>query len=686
MSHTWRFFRSGGFDQVIIDTVDDLEALDSLDKKLWAALACPTKGIEFDERTLNYIDSDADGRIRVPELLAAVRWALDHLKTPEVLLRGKVLPLAAINELHPEGKKILASATELLSRLGKNRVDELSVADTADLAKMFPPSQPNGDGLIPAALAIDPVLADAIKDIIATLGSEADRSGEPAVSADKINTFFADLATLVAWQQQLTSDPNLLPLAAQTGPALDALLVVEAKIDDYFVRSQLAGFDDRATPLMNGSEAQFSALSAQLLTLDNSDTQSLPLAKVQAHQSLPLAQGLNPAWQTQMQAFVNQTVIPVFGPVSHLNQGQWQNLKQQFAAYRAWLAAKPALAIANLADDRLQAVQQAGLQNELLALVAQDLSVADAANALVDLDRLVRYQANLLKLINNFVALSDFYEQRDKAIFQAGTLYIDSRSCDLAVRVSDMAKHASMAGLSNSYLVYCDCTRKDNPDKMTIVAAMTAGDAGNLMVGRNGVFYDRAGKDWDASVVKLIENPISVREAFWMPYRRMSRMINNQLQKMAADRDKEIEAKSMDQVATSVAKVQEAAKTPKDAPAKPGTPPVQFDAAKFAGIFAAIGLAIGAIGTAIASVITGFLGLIWWQMPVAIAGLLLLISGPSMIMAWFKLRQRNLSPILDANGWAINTRAKINIPFGTTLTQLATLPKGAQRNLKDPFA
>ena len=56
-----------------------------------------------------------------------------------------------------------------------------------------------------------------------------------------------------------------------------------------------------------------------------------------------------------------------------------------------------------------------------------------------------------------------------------------------------------------------------------------------------------------------------------------------------------------------------------------------------------------------------------------------------MIMAWFKLRQRNLSPILDANGWAINTRARINISFGTTLTQLATLPKGAQRSLKDPF-
>ena len=108
--------------------------------------------------------------------------------------------------------------------------------------------------------------------------------------------------------------------------------------------------------------------------------------------------------------------------------------------------------------------------------------------------------------------------------------------------------------------------------------------------------------------------------------------------------------------------------------------------AKFAGIFAAIGLAIGAIGTAIASVVTGFFGLAWWQMPLGIAGLILLVSGPSMLIAYLKLRNRNLAPILDANGWAVNTRAMINIPFGASLTSVAALPKEAQRSLRDPFA
>ncbi len=107
---------------------------------------------------------------------------------------------------------------------------------------------------------------------------------------------------------------------------------------------------------------------------------------------------------------------------------------------------------------------------------------------------------------------------------------------------------------------------------------------------------------------------------------------------------------------------------------------------KFAGIFAAIGLAVGSIGTAVAALATGFISLALWQMPLAVVGAMLVISGPSMLLAAMKLRQRNLGPLLDANGWAINARARINIPFGGSLTHLAELPPGAKRALTDPYA
>jgi hypothetical protein len=194
-------------------------------------------------------------------------------------------------------------------------------------------------------------------------------------------------------------------------------------------------------------------------------------------------------------------------------------------------------------------------------------------------------------------------------------------------------------------------------------------------VGRNGVFYDRTGRDWDATIVKIIENPISIRQAFWSPYKRIGKMIGNQIQKFAAAREKSV----LDKAETGIVKT-----TQKVEAGKPAPPP--FDVGKFAGIFAAIGLAMGAIGTALAAIFTGFLKLLWWQMPIVVAGVMLLVSGPSMIIAWLKLRQRNLAPILDAGGWAVNARVRINMTFGGSLTKVAALPTGSIRKLQDPFA
>src|SRR5579863_6752480 len=121
MPYTWKFFRAGGFDQVKLESGSDLANLDQLDQKLWVALACPTRGLEFDSRTMDLIDTDKDGRLRVPEIIAATKWATSMLKNPDDLLKGSpTLPLAAINDANPEGKQILSSAKQILTNLGKD--------------------------------------------------------------------------------------------------------------------------------------------------------------------------------------------------------------------------------------------------------------------------------------------------------------------------------------------------------------------------------------------------------------------------------------------------------------------------------------------------------------------------------------------------------------------------------------
>jgi hypothetical protein len=363
------------------------------------------------------------------------------------------------------------------------------------------------------------------------------------------------------------------------------------------------------------------------------------------------------------------------GDQDSLDADEWAALSARFAAHLAWMATKPASAVEKLGTARIREILAGSLQASIESLIAQDLALEPEANAISSVDKLVRYSRDLYTLVNNFVSFRDFYTRRAKAVFQAGTLYLDGRSCELCVKVGEAGKHAALASLSRVFLVYCDCTRQGGDERMTIAAAFTAGDSDQLMAGRNGVFYDRQGQDWDAVITKIVEHPISIRQAFWSPYKRVGRMIGEQIQKFAASRAKAAEDKML---ITAL----EAGK--KAEPVKAAPPP--FDVAKFAGIFAALGLAVGAIGTAIASVVTGLFRLSWWQMPLALAGLLLAISGPAMLIAWFKLRQRNLGPILDANGWAVNARAKINIPFGTALTGVAKLPNGAGLALVDPFA
>ena len=672
-AHQWQFFRSGGFDQVRLDRVSDWQHLATLDQKLWAALACPTQGLELDARTLAYLDADGDGRIRVPEVLEAVRWALSMLKRPEVLLEGGALPLDAIEEQTEAGARLLASARSLLANLGRPG-EELRVEDTADLTALFPPHRPNGDGVVPAALTEDPDLRQLIEDLLATVGGETDRSGALGVTQAGLEAFELQARTWVAWAEEGLEARQ--PFGEDTPAFAAALAPMRAKLDDYFTRCALAAYDPRAAAALNGSDADLAALGSQLLGSGSEASQALPLARVEAGRALPLDAGLNPAWQAGLEA-LRPALAAFQDGLASLDEPAWTRFKAALAPFEAWQAREPATPVAALALPRLKAVLEGGALPALAALITEDLAQQEAAAEMVSVDKLVRYQRHLRILLDNFVNFRTFFASRDKAVFQNGTLFMDGRSFDLVVRVNDALKHSTLAGLSRACLLYCDCKRAGTAEHLTIVAAVTAGDSGNLMVGRNGVYYDRAGLDWDATLTRMVLNPISVAEAFYSPYRRIAQLVSDQANKWAASKDKA----AHEQAKAGVAQVSRHL----EADAKPA-PPAPFDVAKFAGIFAAIGLAIGAIGTALAAVVTGFLRLSWWQMPLALVGGVLFLSGPSMVMAWFKLRQRNLGPILDANGWAVNTMARINIPFGTALTSLAALPPGADRAMVDPYA
>ena len=288
------------------------------------------------------------------------------------------------------------------------------------------------------------------------------------------------------------------------------------------------------------------------------------------------------------------------------------------------------------------------------------------------LRKLLLLHRDFYRLLRNFVTLEDFYDNDEKTVasFLAGTLILDQRACKLCIRVNDLAKHDSQAPLSGMYLLYCNCENKKTGKKLQIVAAMTQGEIKNLSVGKNGIFYDNNGLDYDATVFKIIENPISLRQAFWNPYRKMAKWVEDKINKSAAEKD----AKTFDDMTAKVATAADPNAEKKSA----------FDIAKFAGIFAAIGMALGMIGTALVEVGKEMSGLAWWQYLIIFVCILLIISGPSMIMAWMKLRRRNLAPVLNANGWAINADSIISVPFGLKLTEQVRFPFTKNPAKKNP--
>ncbi len=681
-SHTWKFFRTGGLDQVTLATGADLLALDQLDQKLWVALSCPVKGLELDEKSLALIDTDGDGRIRVPELISVIKWAAAHLKDAGDLLKETdSLALSALNDATPEGKAVLASAKQILKNLGKT-AETISLADASDTAKIFAGTKFNGDGVITAATSDSAAAAQLIADIIATKGSAPDRSGTPGVNQATIDAFFADCTAYAAWHVA-----NAAPLGTHSAAALVAVKAVRAKVEDFFARCRLAAFDARATAAVNRAESDYTALAAKDLAIASVEIAQFPLARVEPGRALPLSEGVNPAWAGAIAALHAAAVTPAYGAdKTSLTAAEWTDLNGKLAAYEAWTAGKTGGSVEALGYERVKSLLAGKGRETLTVLVAQDAALAPEAAAIANLEKLLRCTRDLRALLHNFVNFADFYSRDRWAAFQAGTLYLDSRSCELCIKVD---APQPLAAMSKAYIAYVNCTRAGSP-AMSVACCFSQGDSDYLFVGRHGVFYDRKGRDWDAVITSIVDNPISLRQAFWSPYKKFVRMIDE----MAAKRAAAADAASNDRLGkiadkTVAAAADAAAKQAAQPPAvvvpatvaKPAEPPKKMDV----GVVAAIGVAVGAIGGALATVGAKLAEMHWWQFPLIVIGVMLAISLPAVLIAFLKLRQRTLGPILDANGWAINGRVKINIPFGTALTARAVLPEGSIRSLEDPY-
>ena len=672
-SYKWDYYAIGGVVRVNINKGEDIAHLHELEQTKWTVLSCPVGGLEFDEKTLKLLDADGDGKIRVPEVIAAADWLSSVVRDKDLLLKGaSSIPLGEIDTDNPEGRKLYDSAKQILSNLGLEK-DEISIEDTSDSEAIFADTLFNGDGIVTAASTGDDVqLAKTIGDCIATIGSVKDRSGADGVNAALVETFYDACHDYCDWIDAGRADKSIFPYGDNTAAAFAAFNALKDKADDFFMRCKLIGFDAETKDAVDVNINRISEISAGNMAAQADRIADCPLARPNEKGNIPF-DGINPAWHKEFSALKSLILDVDFKGAHEIGEKEWNAIRDKFGAYLAWMGAKKGEAVESLGYDSVAAIVKAARKDDLLALIEKDKALEEESKSIDAVDKLLHFYRDFYRFLRNYVSFSDFYGRggKPKAIFEAGRLFIDERCCNLCIKVQGSGDHSVAAALGGMFLIYCTCTSKKSDRKMNIVAVMTDGDIKNIRQGKNAVFYDIEGDDWDAVVTKVVDNPISVRQAFWSPYRKLANFINDKIDKAAAEKDKAAVSELLDTAASDAAPAK-VAETIKD----------KFDIAKFAGIFAAIGMAFGMLADAAVGLVKGVAKLNWWEDIIAIAAIMLVISGPACFIAWRKLRKRNLGPVLNANDWAINSTVPINIMFGGTLTSVARYPlvKG-----KDPF-
>ena len=323
--YKWNFENIGGCSRVRIASGQDIAHLDELDIKMWTVLSCPVKGLEIEEKSLKYMDRDADGKIRVNDVISVSKWITGVLKNPDLLLEGKdSVSLDEINAENETGLKLKKAAEQILANLGKEG-NVISLADTADSAAIFAKTRYNGDGVITVTSTDDAAEKEVIAAAVAATGGTMDRSGEMGVTGAQLEQFYADLKAYSDWCAAQVA----APYTDKTDAVIAAYQALDAKMKDYFMRSRLAAFSPDSTSALDVQTSRIEAISAENLSVKGDEIAAYPIARITGKEELDLTAAINPAWAAQFKV-VKEAAIAA--DQKTLSEADWAAIGGSFAA------------------------------------------------------------------------------------------------------------------------------------------------------------------------------------------------------------------------------------------------------------------------------------------------------------------------------------------------------------------
>lgn len=657
------FKNYGGSHQLRIQDARDLEKIQVLDEAHWAATSIPINGLNCDNVFLSYVDTDQNGRIRTDELKAAQAWLFRFLSHRNRLSEATdILNLSDIDVSHPEGQKLQTAAKLILTNLNLPDARKISLAQVRDVQSIMASAANNGDGIIPPQAAAEPDLVQFITSVMETVGPALDASGKPGVSEEQLKVFFDEAKSYLAWIAKGgipkgDDSTEVMPWGAETPQAYELIAGLEEKIEQYFTQCAMVRFDERSAAQMQLRQKELEEIDFTDNSMMEERLKNAPLALPNPKRILDLEAISNPLYIERLFELKERVLKRALGgSVKQLTKKQWDKVKAIFAPYRVWLESKQGIKVEKLGQGLLRTYLNGSHRQKTSELIAKDLAVADDLNQLHNLEKLILYQRWLMELTNNFVSFANLYTPQRRSLFEIGTLVIDGREMTFTMRVQDRQAHKKIAEDSCMYLLYLEVTgRQDKDIKFEIVTAVTSGSAGGLRIGKRGIFFAIDGREWDAQVVDIVENPISIWESVKAPFKQFTGFIKKQIDKFSKSRQAKLE--------TSVA-----------APSASG---ITRD------LLLGGGIAIAALGSAFAYITKALSQVKAVHVLGMLVGLAAFILLPGMIIGFAKIRKRDMSVLLEASAWAVNVHMRLNATLGRLFTHIPRLPEGARKERRD---
>jgi len=654
-----------------ITTAEDLAYASGLDEALWVATSAPVDGISCDPTFLRLLDTDNSGRITCHELAGAADWLLAVLCDREPIeRRSDQLDIETVDTETPQGRAVREAAAKMLARAGRPQDKAISLEQVRRIKAEAEATGVSEAGVVLPEAATDARVRRFIADIVSATGGVPHPSGKAGIDKDMLEKFLADAAALADWYaagrlpagQEKT---DILPLGDGTSGAYEALAAVRGKIDQYFAQCEAAALDERFTQRMGWTEAELEGLDFDDPGVIEDVLRKAPLAKARSDRILDLS-AVNPYYSQPLARFEQKVLQPVLGRTgSPLTARQWQEVKSFFAVHRQWLEAKPDSPVEALGREKLEGYLDPHLAEAADRLIAESATAALELGQIRMVEKVILYQMHLMDLANNFVAFPHLYDPASRAMFEVGSLVMDGRRFNLAVNVANRSQHAELARSSNIFVMYVRITGPGRASR-EVAVPVTAGGKGNLTMGKRGIFHDIAANELDAEIVQIIENPISLPEAMACPFRRLGRLITGKIEALTTQAEKKLDATASAALSGQIVR---------PAAQQQATPQSRLAAG---GMLMGAGVALAAMGSAVAYIAKTLSEASWLAVVIAVGAALLLVALPTSVVAFLKLRRRDLSAILEGAGWAINAPLRLTRKQANYFTQRPALPKGAR--------